>query len=362
MKKILLVTLQGDNIGNRLQNYALQEKIKEMNFEVYNPYYNLTEFDSVRKRIEYGIKVFLASIGVKKYKPNWIRKKRLKKYSEFNSKYIDNMFKINFSDIFKRNWEEFDYSVTGSDQVWHGWTNNKYELLYFYLEFMPISKRVSYAPSFGFDEFPKEQMSVHLNSLNKMANLSIREKSGADLIEKYVARDAKLVLDPTLLLSASDWKRIEKPSPLYKGKDYILVYFLGEKDIHYINDINKISRRKNLDIIDVYDRDNFDSMLTTPDEFIWLVEHAEYVCTDSFHATVFSILFHKKFLSFKRKEFGMDKMFNRIENILSIYNLVDRVYDNNIEKIEEEYTTRDISLIIEESESYLKESLGLKNE
>lgn len=362
MKKILLVTLQGDNIGNRLQNYALQEKIKEMNFEVYNPYYDLQEFDSIRKRVEHGVKVFLATIGVNKYKSNWIREKRLKKYSEFNNKYIDNMFKINYSNVFKRNWEEFDYAVTGSDQVWHGWTNNEYELLYFYLEFMPINKRISYAPSFGFDEFPKDQVSVHKKGLKRMTGLSIREKSGVDLIKKYAERDAKLVLDPTLLLSVSDWKIIEKSSPLFKNRDYILMYFLGEKNNQYISDIKKIAENKSLDIIDIYNRNSIDSMLTTPDEFVWLIEHAEYICTDSFHATLFSILFHKKFLSFKRKELGMDKMFSRIENILSIYDLTDRVYDNNIEKIEEDYIPRDISLIIRDSENYLKESLGYKNE
>ena len=98
--------------------------------------------------------------------------------------------------------------------------------------------------------------------------------------------------------------------------------------------------------------------MTTPDEFIWLIEHASYVCTDSFHAVVFSIIFEKKFLAYRRCEIGADKMFDRIENILKIYNLSTRIYEDDIDKIYIDYTLEEIGFLKEASLEYLNECLS----
>lgn len=356
-KKILLVTLQGDNIGNRLQNYALQEIIKKLGYEVSNPYYDLPEYNSFMKRIKNRIKIVLGTIGIKKYRNEAIRNKRIKKYYDFNKTYINNMFKLDFKKVFNMDWSGYHYAVTGSDQVWHGWSDDDYELPYFYLEFMPIEKRIAYAPSFGFDEIPLGKKDVHYRGLSNINDLSIREKKGSEIVKKLIERDAKLVLDPTLLLEKQDWQVISKPSPLYRGKDYILIYFLGNKDKKYLDSINELKKENNLDVIDVLDKNNMLSMLTTPDEFVWLVEHASYVCTDSFHATVFSILYHKQFLSFRRREIGMEKMFDRIETVLELFGIKDRVYESSIAKIDDIYTLLDISVARKDSLDYLKSSL-----
>ena len=128
MKKVLLVTLQGDNIGNRLQNYALQKVLESLGCKVYTPVYYPKELDTRSKRIKCGVKTMFGLIGIKKYynyKLNWYRRN---KYQQFNKKYIRNTFRIEFQDMFGKDYSEYDYAITGSDQVWHGWSDSPYEL------------------------------------------------------------------------------------------------------------------------------------------------------------------------------------------------------------------------------------------
>lgn len=347
MKKVLLVTLQGANIGNRLQNYALQEIIKKGNNIVYTPYYNVLEYDSVLKRLKVRIQCALSQIGFVRY--SGIRNTRLReiKFSKFNESYIDNMFKVSFNHVPS----EFDYAVTGSDQVWHNWSGDDSELNYFYLKFMPDEKRISYAASFGFEVFPQKDIDKHKEGLMGVRYLSCREEHGRKLIKELVGRDAELTLDPTLLLNKDEWIKIEK-NPNYSTDNYILVYFLGEKTDESISTIKRIAEEKSLRVIDIYDANNLDYYLTTPDEFIWLIHHASYVCTNSYHACVFSILFNKKFLAFHRKGAGMENMFDRIRTLFDIFG-IDREYHGEYSDIYKEYFANDITGLKKRSNTFI---------
>lgn len=355
MKKVLLVTLQGDNIGNRLQNYALQKTLQKLNCEVYTPIYDLIEFSTYKLKLKFIIKSFLGNLKIKKYKPYLYRYKRIKKYKKFNEKYISNMFRINFYSIFKEK-NDYDFVITGSDQVWHNWSNNGQELKYFYLEFIPPSKRISYAPSFGFNEFPKKDVCLHKVGLEEIKYLSCREKKGVQLIEELTDKKAKLVLDPTLLLEKEEWIELEKKPQWIHAENYILIYFLGDKS-NYIENIKKFSKDNNIEIIDIYEKGSLCSQLITPDEFIWLIHNANYVCTDSFHATVFSLIFDIKFLSFRREEKGMEMMFDRIENVQEIFGVKNRVYIDDINIIKNSLDKISIDNIKNNSVSFLKEAL-----
>ncbi len=356
MKKVLLVTLQGANVGNRLQNYALMEILKLEGFQVYNPC--LVVKGNYKNKIKKNLKIFLYHLGVRKFKENYIWDQRDKKYKRFSEKFIDNLFDVDCFETDKINSNDYDYAITGSDQVWHNWYGIDEELKYYYLEFMPKEKRIAYAPSFGFDEFPQKDRDLHIAGLNGINRLSCREESGVALIKKETGRDAKLVVDPTLLLNKEQWLKIKKESPLYKKKPFVLVYFLGFKTDDYKNAIGKVAERENLDVLDIYDM-SLESLLTTPDEFIWLIDNASYVLTDSFHASLFSIMFGKKFMTFKRCQVDHETMFNRIETLLSMFELKDHIYDGtNIDKVYEEYKTADIENVVKESRNYLKEAIG----
>lgn len=333
--KILLVTLQSANIGNRLQNYALQSVLESKGYEVYTPTYNPPEYDTAKKRMKLFIKSFLGILGMKKYTYQNLKRIREKKYKLFDKVYISNRLKISFDKVEKMDWSKYDLAITGSDQVWHRWSNNQNELKYFYLEFMPKTKRVAYAPSFGFEEFSKEDKSLHEEGISSMRLLSARELSGKLLIEKVLGKEVELVLDPTLLLSRDEWKKIEKV-PLYKieGK-FMLIYFLGKKTKQHMDIIRKLASERKLYIIDVLNFKNPQHFFTTPDEFVWLINNADCVITDSFHAVAFSIIFHKEFIVFKRIQEGFDNMFGRIITILRICGLEnqnDKEYISNMGK------------------------------
>ncbi len=351
MKKVVLVTLQGANIGNRLQNYALQETIKKYNCIVFTPYYNLPENNTIKKRLINLIKIVLGLFGVKKYTFMYKRYKKKKAFDIFDDTYIDNRFKVSFKNMTN----EYDVAVTGSDQVWHKWSDDKNELDYFYLKFISKERRISYGASFGFEKFPQEDIEKHREGLKDIMYLSCREESGNRLINEIVGRDAVVVLDPTLLLSRQEWKKIEK-KPRAVSDKYLLIYFLGEKTSEYMSVIKKIAEDNSLCVIDVNNPKEEDFFYTTPDEFLWLVENASYICTDSFHACVFSIIFQKKFLVFRRVEEGMDNMYGRIETLFMWYG-IDREYTGDLNKIYEDYLLNDIRGEIEMSKHFLGKSL-----
>ncbi len=356
MKKVLLVTIQGDNVGNRLQNYALLETLKAEGCEVYSPH--LVNNSSFSKRLKNNIKICLYHLGVKKFTDKYIWREREQKFRRFSQQYIDNLFDVKYNRINPKDFEKYDYAITGSDQVWHNWSGEEDELRYYYLDFMPKEKRIAYAPSFGFDEIPEKYRDIHLAGINGMNRISCREESGVKLIERETGRKAELVVDPTLLLDKDKWLKLKKQSPLYNGKPFVLIYFLGNKIESYRKAVSEVANRENLEVIDIY-KMSYDSLLTTPDEFIWLIENASYVCTDSFHATVFSILFGKKFMSFRRSQAGNENMFNRIETLLSIFDLKDRIFEgDNIAKIYEDYNAASIDDIRESSLKYLREAIG----
>lgn len=315
--KVLLVTLQGANIGNRLQNYALQTILEEKGYDVFTPYYDAPEINTLKKKIKETIKIILGWLGVAKYRFNSLRYTRARRFRQFDKKYISNYFHISFDNINKININCFNIAICGSDQVWHNWSEDKNELDYFYLQFMPYEKRISYAPSFGFEMFPEKDKKIHINGIKGMAYLSIREKTGQKLI-KEAGRESTLVLDPTLLLSADKWQKISARPDYNVPERFVLVYFLGTKTSEYISIINKTAEDNKAAIIDVFDLNIKKYYYTTPDEFVWLVEHACAVITDSFHACVFSIIFHKKFMHLGRQQIGFNNMHDRIETLLSI--------------------------------------------
>lgn len=224
-----------------------------------------------------------------------------------------------------------DAVIVGSDMLWNP-SNIEHD--YYTLTFVPNAvKKISYATSFGTTRLPKYQQETARAFLNRFYALSVREKSGVDLIRSLgIDKNAQVVLDPTLLFDAAEWNLL--PCENTKRGNYILCYFLGVNQEHRAI-ANKIKALTGWQIValqhlDEYVREDerfgdikpFD---VGPAEFVDLIRNASFVCTDSFHGTCFSILYHKKFLTFNRFfDENLESTNTRIDSLLSMTGLTGR--------------------------------------
>lgn len=360
MKKILLVTMQdNNNIGNRLQNYALQKVLEQYDAKITNLDSKYMSVPSKRTIIKNQIKRCLGYLGSKKYAEKYRAfvnsQFRRQAITMFTNEHISDIQCVTCMNAFVQNWDEYDLAIVGSDQVWHKWGNGLRELPYYYLEFMPEEKRTSYAASFGFDEFPAIDKEEHIKGLKGMCAISCREQSGCKLVKEATGREATHVLDPTLLLKAKDWRSVESDisTVIKPGEKYIFIYFLGNITEEYWQYIDEIASERGLRIIDFLNMQDVKIAHCGVGEFIKFVDDAEYVLTDSFHCTVFSILFEKEFTVFKRRQEGFEKMYSRIEELLQStgheFNAYDRITPNPEVKTFED--------LYENSKAYLMELL-----
>lgn len=302
-KKVAIITIESENFGNRLQNFALQEVIKKLGFDV----------ETIRRKDSHGIKNY-----VKKF-AQFVTKSKGFKFRNFEknirkSKHIASVDVI--PDICVA---EYEYFITGSDQVWNPNYSfvGKSELLYG----VPYEKSIAYAASFGVDSIPSKDREEYIEGLKNIKYISVREYEGVELIYSLIGNRPQVVLDPTLLMDREQWRKFEKkPDFITEMEDYIFVYMLGhstkEKESFFKEHVYYGKK-----VIDVNDKNIFKKDLAIgPSEFLWLVDHAETIITDSFHGTVFSFLFHKKILLFNRED-DLD-MSSRLNTLLREVHLV----------------------------------------
>lgn len=195
--------------------------------------------------------------------------------------------------------------VIGSDQCWNpGWgLGAREDGAQCAIGVDPLRK-VAYAASIGieYENIPLEWQKRYASWLPSIGAISMREDSGASAVQKLTGRAVPVVLDPTMLLDATEWSKIEKqPSCLKElGGDYCLKYVLG--DDTETERIDQIASELDAVVFDL--RKSPGSI--GPAEFLWLIRHAKIVCTDSFHGSVFSLIFHRPFVIFDRQDKYID--------------------------------------------------------
>lgn len=314
MKSAAIVTLYGENnIGNKLQNYAVQELLKDYFEEVTTLTYNEPGAKGKsRSALSWKGKI-ISIIGFPRKLANEKRAldKRKRKFVEFSNTYLNIQAPKDLEEYGEEDANMFDAFCVGSDQVWHGWWNLDAEFRYFFLEFVPQEKRFCISPSFGFEAIPKEYEERYIKGLTGFLRLSCREKSGCELIKKHLGKEAILLLDPTMMISVEKWNEIATRPTYQFPEKFILVYILGDRTEKMNHEINSISKSMNMPIVDVMNMDYVEYFTTSPSEFIYLISRTEYVCTNSFHGCVFSILYNKQFKLFTREDFEGAKMLNR---------------------------------------------------
>lgn len=354
-KKVLIVTLQDNlNFGNRLQNYALQQVLEQEGLEADNLDVRERVQKSFLNDLKTVVKIFLARLGNERFQEYLARSIHNKGGKRFTSEYIHGVIRVSRYSLSGMDWDRYDTVFAGSDQVWHNWDLIPDELPYFYLQFVPEDKRVSYAASFGFHEFPKEDEQIHKDGLNSMRAISCREQEGCELVKKLTGRDSVRVLDPTLLPSKDTWDQLQKKPSFEVDGAYLLVFFLGDIIEGYREEIDRLSRDRNIKIIninDIHDRKHF---IDSPNEFLWLIRNADTVCTDSFHASVFAIMYNRNLRAYPRTDsrYKVESMFGRLTELLSSLGLSQNAYGYG-GRLDTGLTEEAVRLLDEQRESSL---------
>lgn len=324
--RIAKFTLDGYfNYGNILQNYALQQVLLRYADKVdtiwTQPYNFMPEVWWKWHWKEYI-----------KYLINWRNYRmeirngyagremaRQTKIRDFSDRYIS-YHRVAINDLANQ-MKQYDYCVVGSDQVWNPHFGNYHQ---FFLGFAPEGKRLSYAASISTMEIPAEEHDFFVQGLKGMKTLSVREQAGADLIEQLTGRKAEVHVDPTLLLTAAEWRSVSRRPTWYHGGEYLLTYFLGRRPAQ----IDAIAKELGLEVVNLLDEDVYEHYVTGVDEFLWAIDHASLVYTDSFHGSVFSILFQTPFVVCDRYGTGKgdvsEKMGSRLDTLLGYFGFQQR--------------------------------------
>lgn len=335
MKKVAILTLNGYyNYGNRLQNYATQEVLKSLGFDVVTIIYDrkTTTEKRLLKRI-YNLKNYSPTeLHLKIYNKFWrsIRKNSITKRTEIFLKFTRDYIKETNYSISKVNIppdlsDRYDYFVTGSDQVWK--PSNLDGSSIFFLTFTEKYKRIAFAPSFGVSEIKPEYKESYKKWISAMHYLSVREDDGAKIIKDLTGRNAPVLVDPTLLLTREKWLSIARKADNKPEGKYLLTYFLGKIPFKYKKQIKAIVKKNNLEVINLNDIKEKETYETGPSEFINFINSCSVVCTDSFHGAAFSILFGKPFIVYQRIG-SSQSMFSRIKTLLDKFDLNSRIAEN----------------------------------
>ncbi len=310
MRLGIITIIDNRNLGNRLQNYAVQKTLERI--------CDGASVETVRNSNKKGrnetiinrFKLFLVDL---KYNARTKNFSRFNKNICFSNKSYDSDNKNNELK------DKYDYFLVGSDQVWnpnYGWLNS-IDLL----SFADSNQRVSFSASFGIDAVPENYKSEVAKQLTSFKCLSVREEKGKEIIEELTGRkDVTVLVDPTMLLDADEWKKLSKrPKWIRENEKFILCYFLGGLSKNRQAVIKEMAEKRGCRVINILDKKS-KYYSCGPSEFLWLEANADLVCTDSFHSSVFSIINEKPFVVFDR-EGKHERMNSRLDTLLSTFNL-----------------------------------------
>lgn len=306
------------NYGNNLQAYALNSFLRwhcgveqveslELTGKMSKQYTNVLH-PSVGKRVQMRIRRMLGEKPVQILDPVLVQE-RMKQFRSFQEKHIHMAEKpMTVADLQN---SEYDVFIAGSDVVWaqNPMTINRTKFLDFTAK-KPF-RRIAYAPSFANDYMPWWNMGFVRKYLKAFDAVSVREHSSVAALEKHGITGVQYCVDPTLLLTAQEWEALEqRPEGLAEDGRYLFAYILG-RDPATRDQLTELARRKGLKLITVPHAGGIyvPSDVTLPgvkidacsiENWLWLIHHAELVVTDSFHGTVFSTIFQRKFVVLKR--------------------------------------------------------------
>ena len=342
MKAAVMTWHTYNNYGSLLQAYALQEAFQQNGVDSflvdYDPLsYQRDEFSNAAGYIKHHARRMLKKhyagrkglIASRVY-PQYEDEARNEAYDEFRKRYLHYTKKCTLASDFYRLNDDYDILACGSDQIWAPTSFNPR----YYLDFAKDSKRtLAYAPSIGLPEIHDKAIRQQVADLtSRIAHLSIREERGAQILESLIGTKPEVVLDPTALHTGEEWLDLLPINPeRNEDRPYAVCYFLSD-DGQKWRSAQSIARSLGLKLlgIPVFKNDAKRGIELCggvgPVEFLSIIAGANAVFTDSFHGTMFSLLFHKEPYIYKRfSDSSSTNQNSRINNILAISGLGDSV-------------------------------------
>lgn len=345
MKKIGIVTIyDNNNYGNRLQNYAINYYFFKMGYISDT----IVLEKNVKQKIARIIRESVISNIVFSFSNSKKEHKRIYNFSKFTKKYISTKYYSNINTID----ENYDKFSIGSDQVWNPTFNLNQDLML--LTFTSPNKKICMSPSFGINQLPNNiDKNRLLSYFNEFNNISVREDAGKEILKDLGYKgEVAVLVDPTMLLTASEWDEVSKKPEMLKTNKYILNYFLGDLSKERMSEIQRVAKENNCEVINILDK-NSPFYECGPSEFLYLEKHAFLICTDSFHSSVFAILYNRPFIIFDRED-KEENMNSRLDTLISKLKLKNRKYNNKCityENMNHDYTEAYKQLEIERKKS-----------
>ena len=362
------------NYGGILQAYALQTVLERMGHEVkvLDKPFKLQKLPWWKRPYSYtkrAIKKYLLGERVLIFQEqNTYQRQATER--KFTQPFIDgHIHRLVISHLTDIKPTDFDAIVVGSDQIWRMMYFNGFwstplasDAFLGFTEGWDI-KRVSYAASFGVDipDIPEMQLEDCKKAIARFNGISVREECGVAACKKYLGVDAKWVLDPTMLLKRCDYLKLISKST--SPKPILMSYVLDESpEIAALR--SKIAQEKGLEIKitnlpDTGTRERGTRPQPPLEEWLQAFDEAKYVINDSFHACVFSILFHKQFTVIGNRKRGLA----RFQSLLKLFGLEDRLITRSDEyrdlpDIDYDCVDRILNEKREEAYKFLAESLN----
>ncbi len=358
MKKIGIVSCYFQhNYGSMLQALATQMALDKLGYA--NETIDISGFNGEIKKAKlmYFAKASLTSdilvsklgmaknVFIKKFSHNQyaaMSQIRAEKFEVFSHKQFRLSPKYSSkAELSRKCAENYDNVLVGSDQLW---LPGNIAADYYTLNFVPQTvNTIAYATSFGQSSLPKDSARKASVFLKKIKHIGVREQSGQKLVREIAQRNVPVVCDPTLLFTGDEWMSIQTEKPIVEGK-YIFCYFLGNNPPHR-EFAKKLKEATGCKIVALVHLDEFvksdegyadeTPYDVDPADFLNLIRNAEYVCTDSFHCSVFSILYGRQFYTFRRFNRNTKQSTNsRLDTLFDLSGITGRLLTGN-ERIED---------------------------
>ena len=376
---VIAYTKGHNNYGTSLQGYAMLKKIQQLGYEVEVIKY--IKRLSTWQKIKFVVNALRAGEW-KNIQHRLTSKQMLKKYPVYAAGIAERTTAVNAYkqkkliplfheyigyDALHKGSLNYAAVVVGSDQVWTPMSlPNKFFNLLFDSDSV---RKVAYASSFGVSEIPSFQRKATGAYLDRFYKIGVREQRGKEIVEELSHQKATVVADPTMLLSREEWEQEIADAHTTTEELYIFCYFLGTNQ-EARKAAKELKEKTGYKIITIRHMDEYvpeDELFgdeapynVDPNDFVKYISRAAYVCTDSFHCTVFSILFHRQFMTFYRFAEGSKTGRNsRINSLFDLFELQERLYKGDINKITNPI---DYNSVDEKLSELRKESIYFLNE